>query len=650
MPKKLRRPSPPARALLLALAVSASAVSCEMSSGFLSDSERNSLYSLAVSASDGSAMADGVILLPGTGLAAIVTRKTGASDPASLDFSLASLGGAPAAALRLASAASAAEGAASKSVARIDGKLEGLSIPADLALGAYVLSVSLSGADGAALMQETFHIFVGASRPVIDSVSTFPPSVEPGSSVLLGLSVSWLPLARGSGPAAAPDPWIRWSKDSIAFAEGLLSSGLGKVVWSAPRSDGAYSIRAEVFPTAPPKGASFAFKASASQDLKVMVISSPGGSGNDFADPLAFYSLLSLDGSFDDSGTRPRTLQPKSFGSPALDTYSSGFGYRFGPEAGVSIPGLMPPSASGRLGAFSLLLRLDSGQEDGALASFVSDDGSYALVFGIKDMRPYVETAIAGKTARSVAALPMPRKPLTLEAVLEPDGERLTIAWRAEGERIDAPSLPLPPAPPAGSATLGGPGSLPGVYDGFGLMAGSSSPTYRLAARRRWKASLLIAESFEDGALPALAAAKGGVSAASGALELEPGGSLLLAPAFGIASTLVIEADIEGDRASCALVLSSAEGDRVLAVGGDGEVSSASGKKAGRIDTSGGRIAISLEPKDGTLLLRGADGGAPIAVAAAAKRFAISLERSGGSGRAAFARVLVRSSASSARQ
>jgi hypothetical protein len=133
-------------------------------------------------------------------------------------------------------------------------------------------------------------------------------------------------------------------------------------------------------------------------------------------------------------------------------------------------------------------------------------------------------------------------------------------------------SLSLPPAPPAGSARLGGERSLPGVYDGFGLMVGSSSPAYRLAARRKWKASLVIAEAFEDGALPPLSSAVGPVSASPGALSLESGGYLSLAPSFGLSSTLGLEADIEGDRASCELVLSNSDRERILSVSGKGEV------------------------------------------------------------------------------
>jgi hypothetical protein len=657
------------RAFLLTSAALASVLSCGISSGLLSDSERSSLYTLNINSPDGSNIADGVVLLPGTGISAIVAKKTSAGDPAALDFSLAGLDGAPVAALHFASSAAkgsagggtqqAGSPAASLSVARIDGKLDGFTIPAGLSQGAYALSVSLSGPDGSLLLQEQFHLFVGGSVPMINSVSAFPPAVEPGTSALLGLTVSWTsipaPAAPASpaaaGTAAAPqesrDPWIRWSKDGASFAEGPLSAGLGKVVWSAPSAEGAYSITAEVFPVAPPKGSSFHFKAASSQDLKVMVIAAPGGSGNDFADSPAFYSLLRFDGSFDDIGTRPRSAQPKSFGSPILDTYSSGFGYRFGANAGVVIPGLMPPSASGMLGAFSVVLRLGADQTDGTLVGFASGDGSYRLVLGIKASKPYVDSTSGGKTLRSLASASIPGSPLTIAATFRPYDGKLAISWSAEGERIDAPYLPLPSAPPDGSATLGGPGSLPGVYDGFGLMVGSSLPFYRLAARRLWKAALIIAESFEDGALPPQSSPAGGVSAASGALELEPGGSLTLAPSFGITSALELEADIGGDQASCVLDVSTPEGSRVFSIQGTGTIADAAGKAIGSLDTAGGRIAFALELKEGSLYLRGAASKDPVLIPSSARRFVLSLARIGGSGEAAFDRVLVRSSARS---
>lgn len=669
-------------AFLLAIAASALALSCGVSSGFLSDSERNSLYTLTMNAPDGSALSDGESILPGTGITVNVDKKTGAGDPATLDFNLTGLDGSSSAALHFATpSAKSLEVAASqpsdpssssKTVAQIDGKIDGFVIPADLLPGVYQLSVSISGSDGTQLVDETLHLFVGGDVPVIDSVSAFPPAVEPGTAVLLDLTVSWmsvLPPATGTtnavstapstpktatsiespenatvDPKATRDPWIRWSRDGSSFAEGLLSAGFGRVVWSAPQVEGAYGITAEVFPSAPPKGSSFSFKAAESQDLKVMVIAAPGGSGNDFANPLAFYSLLRLDGSFDDIGTRPRTLQPKSFGSPSLDTYSSGFGYRFGDSAGVVVAGLMPPSASGSLGDFSVIMRLSADRSNGILVDFASTDGNYRLVLGLENGSPYVESTSGGKVQRSTGTASIPGSPLTIAARLKPDGDKLDISWSAEGKHIASPPLSLPAAPPEGNATIGGPGSVPGVYDAFGLMVASSPPLYRLAARREWKGALILAEGFENGELPPLSVASGEVTAASGRLIPEPGVSLALSPDFGTSPPVVVEADVEGDLASAAVVFSTSDGTHVFSVRGTGEIDDSSGNRIGNIGAPSGHIAFTLGAKSSSLYLRGSGRKTSVIIPSSAKRIVLSLVRTEGNDGVAFDRVLVRSS------
>jgi hypothetical protein len=636
------------------------------SSALLTESERSSLYSLSIDSAAGLAVANGTVLYPGTQIIATVGKKSGAGEPAALDFSFAAVSSAAnassAASLRFVTSASKAVTGSSlaiKRVASIEGELEGFSIPKTAASGAYALTVSISGSDGSSLQQEKMYVFVGSAQPAIDSVSVFPPSVEPGASVLLGLTASWRSLLAPSSFSASEaaaiaatdkvrDPWIRWSKDGSSFAEGLLSAGLGKVVWTAPSAEGAYSITAEVFPTAPSSGSAYAFKAAASQELKVMVIAASSGTGNDFSNPLSFYSLLKLDGSFEDSGTRPRGSQPLAFGSPALDTYASGFGYRFGSSSGVKIPALMPPSSGGKLGAFAVLFRLDASQADGSLIRFASSDEAYVLSLGLKGGKPYVETKVGGLTRQSVAAASLPQSPLTLEAVLTPDGDKLDIAWRAEGELIEAPSLDLPSAPPAGSATIGGAGSLPGVYDGFGLMVpGSSgaypSPTYRLASRRKWKSSLILAESFEDGVAPASSSSAGKVAFSASGLSLEPSSSLTLAPSFGIGSGLVAEAEFSGDRPSSLLAFSLPGGDRAFAVRATGEVLDASGVSLGSVSAKGAKLSLSIEQRDDTVFIVGS-GGQTVSFACSAKQLSLSISReAGGAGSAVVGKVILRS-------
>jgi hypothetical protein len=644
--------------LILGAAVSALAVSCEMSTGLLSESERSSLYTLTLASKSISSIANGAVLAPGAELDVSVVRRSGASALAVLDCSLLNLDGSSASALRFVSAtvdsskAKPAGSASSTKVSRVEGKLQGFSIPSDQVPGAYKLSVAAVGSEGTVLQQETISIFVGSAAPAIDSA----PAVEPGAPALLGLSVSWTSLASsaegGAQSSDVRDPWIRWSRNGSTFAEGLQSAGFAKTVWTSPRAEGAYSIRAEVFPAAPSEGGSYSFKAVASQDLRVMVIDPVGESGDDFADALAFHSLLKFDGGFDDSGTRLRTEQPAPTGAPALDAYPGGFGYRFGPSAGVSVPGLMPPSTSGKLGAFAVLVRLAPDGGQGNLVRFASPDSSYVLSLGLDGGKPYVESRIGGSSRRSLASSSVPSGPISLEAILKPEGDSLTVSWRADGERIDAPSIPLPPAPPAGSATLGGADSLPGVYDGFGLMLPGAissypSPTFRLASRRRWKSSLILAEGFEDGVLPPSSSASGSTSMTSRGLVLKDGGSITLAPQFSPGAGIAIEVGIEGDRGSCLVDFLDSDGKRVFSIRGTGEVLDASGAVLGAIPLSGSKIDFSIEQRDGKTRVVG-NGGAPAYVVSGfAGRYSLSFRQAGGVSQAIVYRALVRPSSSS---
>jgi hypothetical protein len=674
-----------AAAIALALAISGLALSCElssgMSSGLLSNSERNSLYTLTINNYDGTTLADGSFVYPGSSLVAYVVKKSGVSDPATMDLSLTASDGSSSAALRFATAVTPTAATistptvsttvsttvATKSVVGFDGKLEGFAIPSTAASGGYTLSVALSGSDGSTLQQEKLHLFVGHAQPTINSISVFPPSVEPNSSVLLSLTTAWTAIAVPASLSPVPatttaasetcNPWIRWSKDGNAFAQGLLSDGLNKIVWTAPSIEGAYSITAEVFPCAPSSGASYPFKAAANQDLKVMVIDAVGGSGNDFADSLSFYSLLKLKGSFEDSGTRLKTVPPTSFGSPTLDTYSSGFGYDFGSTAGVTIPGLMPPSSSGNLGAFAVLVRMDSSGTNGTIVRFASADNTYLFSLGLKSGRPYIESLSGGQSQRSVASSAISQSPFTLEAVLTPDGDKLDIAWRAEGMLIAAPSIDLPAAPPAGSATLGGPLSLAGVYDGFGLMVPTTSssypsPAYRLAAKRAWKSDLVLAESFENGLPPRSVFSDpdgSNPSTSTSGILLSPSSSVSLPPSFGIGSGLVVEANIQGDRSLCFLEFSIPGEGRVFAVSGTGQVvgakkgSDTADPSLGSFDVSGTRVRFSIEQKDGALSI--VSGRSTVNVPSVAKQYQLSFTYGpAGTSNALVSDVIVRSS------
>ncbi|MDP3176878.1 MAG: hypothetical protein Q8M76_03170 [Spirochaetaceae bacterium] len=464
--------------------------------------------------------------------------------------------------------------------------------------------------------------------------------VEAAPSFTAGDAASASESTAPAAPTASSDLWFRWSRERIVFAEGKLSEGYDRVVWTAPRSEGAYSLSVEVFPAPPPSGMSFDFRATASQDFKVIVKSAPGGNADDFADPLRFHSLLKLDGGFEDSGVRQRSAAPLAFGYPALDVYPGGFGFRFSSQAGVRLPGLMPPVSLGRLGTFAVSFKVDPESATGSLVRFASENGSWVLALGLRDGRPYAEIT-DDRTARSTAAVVVGRDPITLTATFRPEGERVVVTWFADGERIEAPTLPLPSAPPRGSAQIGGAGSLAGIYDAFGLMVQSAPPSYRLAARRRWRADLVAAEGFDDWALPPSSSISGNTSAAGGNLALDPDSSLTFGSALEAERSYRIEADFDGDLASAYVRLASGTG-ALASLTGSGEILDASGRKLGELSGPEGAISLRIEVGDGGLRLFPSDGEAPIQVAAPKDPISITLGRSGGEGKLAVERVLVR--------
>ncbi|HET7839240.1 MAG TPA: hypothetical protein VFL04_05740 [Rectinemataceae bacterium] len=687
----------------LACLALAATMSCQASSGLLSDSERKSLYTISITA-NGSAVADGSVLDAASALQVAVTKASEAEEPQSLELSLenpepssritarmdvaplaagpppqgavpAEGGGQAGTAEPAASAAPAdgseptaaagtaqsgeppsapasseaaapakAQGSAPEPllhVGRITGTMPPVSIGTKLASGAYRLSASIFGADRALLQRSSFVVFVGTANPAIGSVSVYPPVAEPGEALLLQIE---LELPTPAGGARAPDPWIRWTREGRAFAEGPLSKGFDRVVWTAPWVDGAYALLVEAFPSAPPDGEGFGFRSRVRQEFKAMVKASGGGE-DEFADATLFSSLLRFEGNLDDAGRRARSAPPSALGTPRLDVYPGGFGYRFGATAGVNLPGLMPPSSEGLMSDFSILFRLSADGGDGRLVRFASEDGGFALTLGLRQHRPFVEILADGKTSRSVADSAIPQDPMTLVASFARDGGKLRIVWHAEGVRVKSPSLNVPQVPQRGGASIGGPDSLEGVYDAFGVMQSGAPPAFRMASRRAWKTGLVLAEGFEDGRLPPGAQTTGGAAARAGRVELPAGSSIRFPQALDSSAQLHLEAEFSGEPRRAALLLEPAGTNQAFVVLGTGEVLDDSGKRLGALSSSGGSLAFEIGPSpDRTEVLLSQAGSTVRLPLRPGASLGLSVGRDEGSGPLALERIIVRGS------
>lgn len=690
--------NPRALSLLAAACIaSALVLSCQASSSLLSDSERKSLYTIALS-SNGGSIVDGSVFDTSAALQVAVTKASEAEEPMSLDLSLENpdahtrlaaelqagpAGSAPASVAPVLTQATtlvpataavpATAGAAAGSsaiaeagtglganagkasglalvpapltpsssrslVGRLTGALPPIAISSNLKSGSYRIAASLYGQDRTLLQRTSYIVFIGTPSPAIASVSVYPPAAEPGASMLLQVELG----ISGTSPSSAiSDPWIRWSREGRTFAEGLLSKGLDKVVWSAPRIEGAYALLVEAFPSSPPDSEGFPFRSSANQEFKAMVKASVGGE-DEFADPLQFLSLLRFEGNFDDSGTRVRSAPPSALGSPRLDVYPGGFGYRFGKTSGISLPGLMPPSTAGSLSGFSALFRLAADSGDGNLLHFDSEDGSFSMVLGLRQSRPFVEIVSGGQASRSVAAEAVTLDPMTLVAALRIEGGQLRIVWYAEGRRIEAPSLNVPPVPARGRAAIGGPDSLQGVYSAFGLRAGGAPPAYRIASRRVWKSRLVLAEGFEDGLMPAGDSSAGGASVRAGSVDLPVASSLRFSALVDIGRHLSLEAEFSGDFRSAFLRFERVPGSAGFSILGSGEVLDSTGKSLGSLRITDGLVAFDLGPSPDRSGIIITQAGTSLALALRpAAGLGLVVGREGGHDQLALERIIV---------
>jgi len=449
--------------------------------------------------------------------------------------------------------------------------------------------------------------------------------------------------------------WVRWSSEGRTVAEGLLSDGAATAVWRAPRVDGAYAIRAEIFPAAPSKDLPFGLSPWR-QDIKALVRGTLVA--DEYADAPAFLSRFAFEGGLEDSGTRPAASPPAPIGAPRLGVYSSGFGYRFDSGAGLRAPGALPPAALGDGAGFTLLWRLyveaASYEKASDLARFVDADGGTLLRVGVEGQRPFVELP-GGVRSQSAIRLPVGRVDLAL--TLRRDGARAVPLWILDGESAASEALPFRALDGAAALELGGPGGLVGLYDEFAIHddAARGQPRFFLAAaERRHGDALFIAEGFEAAAPPAAEAVaapapagarlEGAADWSPRAFALAPGSRLSFDRDIPVERPLLVEASRAAGDPGLAVALGAEGGDPLLTVRDSGEAFAADGRPAGRLPLAADRVSFILRPVSNGLELMSAAGMplARITLPEGLRAFRLSVANVGEGGKVVLSRVQVR--------
>jgi hypothetical protein len=412
-----------------------------------------------------------------------------------------------------------------------------LTLP-DIPAGQYVLEVvAYSGGVQAGRKTSTF--FVAPGTYTIGGITSFPPVLTAGSTVLLRAEL---------GLPAEADAWLRWSWKGKSFARGLASAGSAEALWTAPAEEGVYSIFLELFPSAPPAGTDFPFASQIVQSTDLYVTSGTRVARGDLSPAQSYLVLLHMQGNLDDAAAAGRR-QPRPaaspVGSPRVERVGDGFGYRLDGRSGISIPWFVLPLEDGALAPFTVSIGLaaSASETGGRIFSTAAADGAFLLEISLDPATraPRCVLSTGQGAALEVPwtgpALPADTRVL-LSLSVQPEGKSLEAAWFLDGNPVSRAGAEFEPAAirQEGRSVLGGEGGLVGVIDEFGVYVrdGQGRPStdpelFSRSARGTYGESLVLAEGFDGPFLPDGFTGPG-LEAVSGSLAVAAGAAIAFPP------------------------------------------------------------------------------------------------------------------------
>jgi hypothetical protein len=177
--------------------------------------------------------------------------------------------------------------------------------------------------------------------------------------------------------------------------EGLLSEITPQLTVEAPVTVGAYTVRADFYPFAPPAGTSWNFSSPVYQETLLYVSNEIKVDDPNFQNSEVFFHLFHFQGEYSDwaSGDPVQVLASRE--DPALDVYRGVFGYRmdlFSGFDGVDFP--FPVTVSGRLEPFSLVFSLAviDALPGGTIFKAENSGGDFSMIFRLgREGTPEVE-------------------------------------------------------------------------------------------------------------------------------------------------------------------------------------------------------------------------------------------------------------------
>jgi len=402
----------------------------------------------------------------------------------------------------------------------------GLQLP-DLPAGQYRLEITVFQG-GAQVERSTTTIFSVSQRPRIVGIASFPPLITASSPVLLSADIS---ADDGS------DPWLRWTWRGKTIAQGSASSGSTAVLWTAPASDGVYTVTLELFPVAPPAGIGFSFRSPIAMSTDIYVSAAGAASRDELGPASSYLSLFHLQADLADAAAAARDLERAAIptGSLRIVPVGDGFGYRLGDGAGFRAPWPVLPVEDGDLAPFTLSVGFRPERITGAdrIVTATAGDLSFTLGLGTgasPELAIEVPESPPLAIPSGAPSLEPGRRSLVSVSVV-PRADGLAVRWFLDGRQVSETSVVvlLHPRGTDGSAVVGGTSGFAGVIDELGVYVRDEAgrpaidPTlFATAMSKEYGDRVLLADGFDGMYLPKGFAASPKALLGEGRLTLPP--------------------------------------------------------------------------------------------------------------------------------
>lgn len=389
----------------------------------------------------------------------------------------------------------------------------------------------------------------------IRGVTSFPASSYPEADSLLSLS---LDVPMGS------DPYLVWYVNGEQAASGYLSNTGTTLAIAAPRLEGVFPVRVDLYPYWHSAAIADELTAPVRFTSEIFVSQDPSVLPSDLGPDEHYFMLYHMRGTTRESGRRnelfPQTdFDASRFGEVELAARDSFFGYEFDGRSGITVPGYLWPVYQEEFSPISVSFRLLptalNGQQT-LLESELEGLPPVGVIIG-QDGRVGVRLSPQSEPLWSELPIVVPGAIADLTISLIPDAEEIVVHFYAGGLLVSSGRTVFSTAPPLSAAILSprddnwsmlrgetrlgaSAGGYIGIVDEFGVFfmnergdPAADDTLFLESIAERYGSSLILAEDFVTESWEDLIAADGPVESGDAELRLS-GDATLSLPGFTV--------------------------------------------------------------------------------------------------------------------